>query len=185
MLYNNDPLLRNAPTYSLFNSAPPNQNDASLETYAQLYKQQLMMEMQRQQQDYQATDWLGELDKTLKNLDGSTVENLNGNYEFSTLNGQLQGLIQSELMSLVKIKINGNPNAVDNIKKQMDLIKTTTNKIQQEEKQNLSELNDYMKNYSHLTFDEYRKLKNGIGINHQEEMVTTDTIKTNKRKTTE
>jgi hypothetical protein len=184
MLYNNDPLLRNAPTYSLFNSAPQNVNDTSLETYAQLYKQQLMMEMQRQQ-DYSTTDWLSELDKTLKNLDPSTVNILNNDYEFSVLNGQLQSLIQAELMSLVKIKINSNPSAVDNMKKQMDLIKNTTNKIQQEEKQNLSELNDYMKNYSHLTFDEYRKLKNGTAITNQEEVVTTETLKTNKRKTTE
>ena len=28
-------------------------------------------------------------------------------------------------------------------------------------RQNMYELNDYMQNYSHLTFDEYRKLKNG------------------------
>ena len=48
----------------------------------------------------------------------------------------------------------------------------------EEEKQNFNELNDYMKNYSHLTFDEYRKLKNGVS----NEIVETVTINDKKNK---
>lgn len=33
----------------------------------------------------------------------------------------------------------------------------------------MSELNDYMKNYSHLTFDEYKKIKNGEYIEKEEQ----------------
>ena len=43
----------------------------------------------------------------------------------------------------------------------MDIMKNTTQKVKEEEKQNFNDLNDYLKNYSHLTFDEYRKIKNG------------------------
>jgi vacuolar-type H+-ATPase catalytic subunit A/Vma1 len=157
---NSDPLLTSSAAYSLFNNGQQNPN-VSMDTYAQLYKQQLMMEMQRQQQQQQefAQDWLNELDKTMKNLDPTSANVLNENTEFATLNGQLQALIQSEIMNLVKVKINSNPNAIDNMKRQMDLMRTTSQKVQMEEKQNISDLNDYMKNYSHLTFDEYKRLK--------------------------
>ena len=40
-------------------------------------------------------------------------------------------------------------------------MKETSQKVRNEQNQNMNELNDYLKNYSHLTFDEYRRLKNG------------------------
>ena len=130
------------------------------DVYANLYKQQLIKEMQQQQNMPQQKDWIGELDKVMKNLDTSTVEMLNSNQEFVALNGQLQGMVQSEIMSLVKIKLNNIPNATDNIKKQLEIIDNTEKQIKKVEKQNIAELNDYMQNYSNLTFDEYKKLKN-------------------------
>ena len=158
--HNDDPLLHQTMFQtSMFTQQanPTNLSDA----YAQMYKQQLMMEMQQQQQQPLVRDWVGDLDKAMKELDSTTVELLNSDSDFSTLNVQLQSLIHMELMDLVKIKINTNEKAVDNIKKQMDIMKNTTQKVKDEEKQNFNDLNDYLKNYSHLTFDEYRKIKNG------------------------
>lgn len=158
--HNDDPLLRQSPV-TFFqnngNNTPNNVND----TYAQLYKQQLMMEMQQQHQNMTPKDWLGDLDNMMKGLDKETVELLNNNDDFTILNTQLQAVIQNELMLLVKYKINANEGAIDNIKKQMDIMRNMSNRVKEQEKQNFNELNDYMKNYSHLTFDEYRKLKNG------------------------
>lgn len=157
--HNDDPLLRQTtvlPFQSNTNNMTPNTvND----TYAQMYKQQLMMEMQQQQQPTLPKDWLSELDNTMKGLDSATIEILNNDMEFNSLNTELQGLIQSEIMSLVKYKINGNDSATSNIRKQIEIIKSASNKVKEQEKQNLSELNDYIKNYPHLTFEEYQKLK--------------------------
>ena len=168
--HNDDPLLHQ----TMFQTSM-NQNNLS-DTYAQMYKQQLMMEMQQQQQ--MSRDWVGDLDKAMKELDSTTIEMLNSDVDFSTLNIQLQTLIQQELMNLVKVKINSNSGAIDNIKKQMDIMRLTSQKVKEEEKQNFNELNDYMKNYSHLTFDEYRKLKNGVS----NEIVETVTINDKKNK---
>lgn len=180
--HNDDPLLHQ----TMFQSSVMNQQNASnnlSDAYAQMYKQQLMMEMQQQQQQPLVRDWVGDLDKAMKELDSTTIELLNNDVEFSNLNIELQTLVQKELMDLVKIKINSNNGAVDNIKKQMDIMKNTTQKVKDEEKQNLNDLNDYMKNYSHLTFNEYRKLKNGyvneertesISINEEPQIVTTN-----------
>ena len=158
--HNDDPLLHQTMFQtSMFNQQanPSNLSDA----YAQMYKQQLMMEMQQQQQQPLVRDWVGDLDKAMIELDSTTAELLNSDSDFSTLSVQLQSLINMELIDLVKIKINTNEKAVDNIKRQMDIMKNTTQKVKEEEKQNFNDLNDYLKNYSHLTFDEYRKIKNG------------------------
>jgi hypothetical protein len=119
-----------------------------------------MKEIQQQNGIPQQKDWIGELDKVMKNLDSSAAEALNNNQEFVTLNAQLQGMIQSEIMSLVKVKLNNINSATDNIKKQLEIIESTEKQIQKNEKQSLAELNDYVQNYSNLTFDEYKKLKN-------------------------
>jgi hypothetical protein len=162
--HNEDPLLyqrANSPIFQEGQTVNPSQ---MTDVYANLYKQQLIKEMQQQNMPQQK-DWIGELDKVMKNLDTSTVEMLNSNQEFVALNGQLQGMVQSEIMSLVKIKLNNIPNATDNIKKQLEIIDNTEKQIKKVEKQNMAELNDYMQNYSNLTFDEYKKLKNKEGNN--------------------
>ena len=109
-------------------------------------------------------DWLGELDRTLKNLDQSVIEQLNTNEEFVNLNSTVQGTIQEELMNLVKNKLNISQPIADNVKRQLTIIKEVSNKTKEIERQSMSELSDYMKNYSHLTFDEYKKIKSGESI---------------------
>lgn len=158
--HNEDPLLYQRSQSSFFQDGqqvnPTQMNDM----YAHLYKQQLIKEMQQQNNIPQQKDWIGDLDKMMKNLDNTTAEQLNNNQEFVSLNNQLQSLIQGEIMSLVKMKLNNYPNVGENVKKQMDIIEETEKQIKKVEKQNMSELNDYIQNYSNLTFDEYKKLKN-------------------------
>jgi hypothetical protein len=177
--HNDDPLLHQ----TMFQSSMVNQqNQVNLsDAYAQMYKQQLMMEMQQQQQQNVIRDWVGELDNAMKNLDVSTIELLNNDNDFSSLNVQLQTLVQKELMDLVKVKINSNNSAVENIKKQMEIMKNTAQKVKDEEKQNFNDLNDYLKNYSHLTFDEYRKIKNGENTISEEQDVISVNNKRSKK----
>ena len=63
-------------------------------------------------------------------------------------------------MNIVKNRLLNNPDVIANAKEQLNLIHNAENKVKEEERKNINELNDYMKNYSHLTFDEYRKIKN-------------------------
>jgi len=157
--HNEDPLLYQR-SQSFHQDGQINNPSQINDMYAHLYKQQLLKEMQQQQNIPQQKDWIGDLDNVMKNLDSSVVEQLNTNQEFVSLNNQLQSMIQGEIMGLVKMKLNNYPSATDNIKKQLEIIEETDKQIKKTEKQNLAELNDYMQNYSNLTFDEYKKLKN-------------------------
>lgn len=115
----------------------------------------------QQMQQQQFKDIIGELDESLKSLSPSMVERLSQDQKFSTLNTEFQTIVQQELLSLVKNKLNVNPKIQNNIKEQMDIIEETKRNIEQEKEASINEMNDYMNNYAHLTFDEYRRMKNG------------------------
>jgi hypothetical protein len=50
--------------------------------------------------------------------------------------------------------------------------------VRSEEKQSMNELNDYLKNYSHLSFNEYKRLKDG---DMQEKQETVEIKRKNKK----
>lgn len=155
---NQDPLLiHKTPDYQTYTEMP-------MPNVAQLYSQ-----FNREPPQTILKDWIGELDETVKNLDPSIVENLNQNKEFMELHTSLQAMVQEELMNLVKGRLNSYPIIIDNVKKQMNVIKNISAETKESERQNMNELNDYMKNYSHLTFDEYKKIKNGEYVEKSEQ----------------
>ena len=114
-----------------------------------------------QQVQSQLKDNIGELDNALKSLSPSVLERLTHDSKFTTMNAEFQNIVQQELLSLVRNKLNMNPNIVNNIKEQIGIIEETKRNIEKEKEASINEMNDYMNNYAHLTFDEYRRMKNG------------------------
>lgn len=143
---------------------PQRQNEAEMKRqldnmmtqYHNLQQQQQTIPPQLQQIQ---KDYLGELDMYLKDLDNDTAAILSNNAEFVQLNAYVQQLIQEEIMKAVKWQINSNQDAVQKIERLKNIISETNKERETEDKKNLSELNDYIKNYSDLTFNEYKQLK--------------------------
>ena len=159
--HNDDPLLFQKPQLTMFQDGHnPQQMQNINDAYANFYKQQMLMEMQQQKSNDR--DWLGDLDSKMKELDKSAIDMLGGNTEFSELNAKLQSFVQSEIMGIVKIKLNSSQDVINNIKRQIEIINDTNQKVKEKERQNIEEIHDYMKNYSNMTFDDYKKLKQGI-----------------------
>lgn len=119
----------------------------------------LFQQMQQQQQ--QLKDNIGELDEALKALTPSMVDRLSQDQKFSELNAEFQTIVQQELLLLVRNKLNMNPKIQNNVKEQLGIIEETKRNIEKEKEASINEMNDYMNNYAHLTFDEYRRMKNG------------------------
>lgn len=115
----------------------------------------------QQMQQTQFKDIVGELDEALKSLSPSMAERLTQDQKFSSLNTEFQNIIQQELLSLVRNKLNVNPKIQSNIREQLKIIDETKRNIEKEKESSINEMNDYMNNYAHLTFDEYRRMKNG------------------------
>ena len=106
-------------------------------------------------------DCIGELDRTLKGLSPAVLAKLSENTMFNRLNSSFQTIVQQELLSLVRNKLNLNSDVVNNVNEQLRIIDEIKKNVESEKEESLNEMNDYMKNYSHLTFDEYKKIKNG------------------------
>ena len=115
----------------------------------------------QQVQQQQFKDTIKELDDALKSLSPSMVERLSKDAKFSMLNTDFQTIVQQELLLLVKNKLNMNPKIQSNIQEQLSIIDETRRNIEKEKESSINEMNDYMNNYAHLTFDEYRRMKNG------------------------
>ena len=132
-------------------------------------KRQLDNVMQQYQQLQQQTkqespqrDWIGEFDKILKEIDPSVAESISKDQEFSQLNAEIQQDIQAEIMSTIKWRLNGNSNVTQRIKRAIDIVTYYQQNKVNEDKKNISELNDYIQNYSDMTFNEYKKMKGSI-----------------------
>lgn len=148
-VFGSDPLL-----YSQITRQP---NDSDIRQ-----KLDSMMNQYQSLQSYeqpQPKDYLGELDNILKGLDEKTVEILSTNSEFVQLNAYVQQSIQDEIMRSVKWKINSNQDVVGKVERLKSIVKEVNKEKENEDKKNLADLNDYIKNYSDLTFNEYKQLK--------------------------
>jgi vacuolar-type H+-ATPase catalytic subunit A/Vma1 len=113
----------------------------------------------QQKTNQQTKDYLGELDTLTRDIDPDIIERLTNDEDYNKINAELQFLIQEEMLKSVKWKINNNPNAVTKIDKLKEIILIAKKEKNDENNRNLMELNDYIKNYSDLTFDEYKQLK--------------------------
>ena len=126
--------------------------------------QQMNPLIYQQIQELGIKDNIDELDKMLKTLSPAVLSKLTSDEKFNKLNEEFQSTVQQELLSLVRGRLNTNPLVVENINKQIKIIEDIKRSVESEKEASLNEMNDYMNNYSHLTFDDYKRLKNGETI---------------------
>ena len=114
-----------------------------------------------QQPKAQPKDYLGEIDKLVANLDEDVALALTSDVEYLKINEDLQKMIQEEMMRSIKWKINSNPEAINKMERLKDLINSAQKSKVDEDRKIMADINDYIKNYSDLTFEEYKQLKYG------------------------
>lgn len=151
---NNDPLLFQS-TYS--SAIQSSEEEMRKKVNDSMMQYKILQEQQMQNNN--ALDYLGKLDDEVKHLSDDAISILNEDKEYQKLSTELQGLIQSELMSNIRWKINNNPSAIKNMERQKEIISNVNEELMKEQKRNINELNEYMKHYSNMTFDEYKKMK--------------------------
>ena len=154
-VFSQDPLLY-SPTIP-----PARQSDVDikrqLDTIMSQYQQ--LQQAPPKAPEQQVEDHLGSLDEMVKTMDPSLLEVLNTNQEFLQLNGWIQQAIQQEIMKSVKNRLNSNPELVTKITRAKEIIRELKIAQENEDRKSLSELNDYITNYSDMTFNEYKQFK--------------------------
>lgn len=158
-VFSQDPILYSStvPQYHMEPQEIKKQLDTVMAQYQTL---QQNVQDNKNKEPYQAPiDYLGDLDALISELDESDLEILNNNEEFTQLNTYIQQSIQQEIINSVKWKINSNPEKIDKINKLKSIIKDVKKEKDMVQKRNMCELNDYIQNYSDMTFNEYKKIK--------------------------
>jgi hypothetical protein len=123
----------------------------------------VMMQYQQLQQSKQDApaqkDWIGEFDSTLKRLDADIANALSTDQEFVQLNAELQQSIQDEIMLNIKWKLNSKQEVIYKVKRLNEIIESYNKEKASRDRQQMAEISEYLQNYSDMTFNEYKKMK--------------------------
>ena len=153
-VFSQDPILYNStiPPYQQDPGEIKKQLDVVMAQYQQL-------QQSKQEPAPHGVDYLGELDNILMNLDENDIQLLNQDPEFVELNSNIQHIIQSEIVNSIKWKINNNPEVSSKVGRLKTIINNIKKEREAEQRRSMNELNDYIQNYSDMTFNEYKKIK--------------------------
>lgn len=156
-VFSQDPLL-----YSSSIPQCPQPSDVDIKRQLDMIMTQYQAMQQKQpptQPDPAVEDHLGILDEMVRNVDTITAESLNNNEEFIQINNWIQQAIQTEIMKSIKHNLNTNPEVISKINRAKEIIKDLKSAQELEDRKSLNELNDYITNYSDMTFNEYKQFK--------------------------
>lgn len=105
-------------------------------------------------QQYQnlTTDHYSILQKELQTLTENETNELANFKPYIEANAKLSMLVQSELLNLVKRQINSNPDIVNGVIESVKMFKN-------EKSKEMNDFQDYIKNFSDITYKEYKQLK--------------------------
>lgn len=158
-VFSQDPVLYSStiPQYQVDPVDIKKQLDVVMAQYQQL--QQSKGEHSPSPQQHTPIDYLGELDALLSNLDESDLQTLNSDADFINLNNSVQQIVQTEIINNIKWKVNSNPVTAESVSKLKTIINNVRRERESVQRKSMSELNDYIQNYSDMTFNEYKKIK--------------------------
>ena len=98
------------------------------------------------------TDTVEKLTKELQSLSPSEMTEITSYTPYMEANNQLNNLVQLELINLIKRQLNANPDVLNRVIESIKSFKKEKNK-------EIEDFQDYIKNYSDITYSDYKKLK--------------------------
>ncbi len=157
-VFSQDPLLY---TSLMARQNPQNEAEIRQQLNEALIQYQALNQPPQQPQTQPDKDYLGEIDKMLGELDEDVALTLSADAEYLKLQDDLQKMIQEEMLKSIRWKINSNPKAISKMDRIKELIAVAKKNKTDEDRRIMADINDYVKNYSDLTFEEYKQLKYG------------------------
>jgi len=149
---NNDPLLLHPAQYSV----PELERE-------QEAMQQKIAELKRsgyRQTQPQAPTW-DEIDRIMSSLSDKETRYLQGNQEFVESSGAVMAVLQREHMRIMRPIVEQTKDGKDALDKHLTLLKRLVKTAKDEADKKSSLMDEYMTKYSHLTWQEFVKMKKG------------------------
>jgi len=143
-----DPLLSNIPhSYADF--------DDKLED---LYRKKKALETSANRTQ-NAPNIFTEIEKEFEGLSDEQKSKIYADQDYQKYAMLFSEIVQVELLNFIKPRLLQNENAVKLLEDQRDAVKLIKKQMNQETEKRLADFRDYTENYSHMTYDEYLKLK--------------------------
>lgn len=101
-----------------------------------------------------------EIDAEINPLSNEQKNRLSSNEEYITTYNEIQKIVQTELLNLVKSKIESSPIGKELLTKQLTLVRKLKNKIIQDtdmEMELFKKFKDYSKSHPEVTYDQFLK----------------------------
>lgn len=98
------------------------------------------------------TDTVEKLTKELQSLSINEMTELTQYQPYIEANNQLNNLVQVELLNLIKRQLNANPDVINKVIESIKSFKKEKNK-------EIEDFQEYIKNYSDITYKEFKELK--------------------------
>lgn len=125
--------------------------------------QQKMVEMKRNYQQVQqpATPVWDEIDRITSALSDKEFDFLQNNQEFQESSVIIQQILQREYMRIMRPIVEGTRDGKDALDKHLTLLKRIQKTAKDEANKKEALMNEYIMQYSHLTWQEFIDMKNG------------------------
>ncbi len=161
-----DPLLTGGRNYEL----PTNTNDiermqkelASKQQNLQQLRQQFTAEQMQQQppqpQQSQTPVW-DEINAIMEGLSDQEFNYVAGNEEFQASQNEITNILQSEYLRLMRPLVEQSQAGKDALDRHLTLVKRLKKTAARAVEDELALFNEYRKNYAHISFEEFMKMK--------------------------
>lgn len=154
---NYDPLLGGQPAYDL------PQIEEEQKKIAERMEQLKRSRVQPASQP-QAPVW-DEIDAIVSGMSDQELDLMNANEEYRESSAAVQAILQREYLRIMRPIVESTKDGKDALDRHLTLIKRLRKSAKEAVNRKYSLMDEYLERYSHLTFDEFMKMKRGEKAN--------------------
>ena len=154
---NYDPLLGGQPAYDL------PQIEEKQKKIAERLEQLKRSRVQPASQP-QAPVW-DEIDAIVSGMSDQELDLMNANEEYRESSSAVQAILQREYLRIMRPIVESTKDGKDALDRHLTLIKRLRKSAKEAVNRKYSLMDEYLERYSHLTFDEFMKMKRGEKAN--------------------
>lgn len=154
---NYDPLLGGQPAYDL------PQIEEEQKKIAERLEQLKRSRVQPASQP-QAPVW-DEIDAIVSGMSDQELDLMNANEEYRESSSAVQAILQREYLRIMRPIVESTKDGKDALDRHLTLIKRLRKSAKEAVNRKYSLMDEYLERYSHLTFDEFMKMKRGEKAN--------------------
>lgn len=150
-----DPLLGDKPNYN--NIAQLEEQQKQIESRLMQLKQ---VNLSSQQPQQRATPVWDEIDNIVAGLSDNELQYLNSNAEYQESSAAVQAILQREYLRIMRPIVEATKDGKDALDKHLTLVKRLRKSARDEANKRYTLMDDYLANYSHMSYNDYIKMRN-------------------------